>query len=84
MMQPLWPVQPDGARAESFTGRRGSPLLPKIPSTKSRLETSPPGAKNRISMRRSETKPGTSGTTRGLSNKETQVWAWRSTGWVEV
>jgi len=36
-----------------FSGKNGSPALPKMLSTKSRFETTPPGAKKkRISMRR--------------------------------
>ena len=69
----LWPVHPAGARAESLPGSSGSPAFPKIPSTKSRLETRPPGAKKRISIRRSETKSGISGTTSGRSSRDTQV-----------
>ena len=48
--QPVCPVQCITSSAASFSGRYGSPPLPKIASTKSRLLTRLPGAKKRISM----------------------------------
>src|ERR687892_227110 len=48
-------------------------------STKSRLETSPPGAKKRTSSRFSGVTFGTAGQTSGRSNRDTMV----STGWRE-
>src|SRR4051812_24103135 len=50
MTQPLWPVQCSESRAASFSERYGSPALPKILSTKSKLLTRLPGAKKRISI----------------------------------
>jgi len=82
MTQPVWPVQPAGAREASFSGRYGSPALPKMPSTKSRLETSPPGAMKRVSIRFSRTVPGTSGETIGRMYSETKHAA--GSGWFAV
>ena len=63
--QPVWPDQCAGSSAASFSGRFGSPALPKMLSTKSRLLTRFPGTKNRVSIRCSAMKPGTSGHTTG-------------------
>ena len=46
MTQPVWPVQCSTSRAASFSGRSGSPALPKIDSTKSRLLTRLPGRRS--------------------------------------
>jgi hypothetical protein len=54
----------------SFSGKKGSPALPKILSTKSRFDTRPPGAKNRISERFSGETPGTAGQTSGRRSSE--------------
>ena len=48
--QPVCPVQCCTSRPASFSGRYGSPPLPKMLSTKSRLLTRLPGAMKRISM----------------------------------
>ena len=72
MTQPVWPVHVSGARDASFSGRYGSPPLPKMPSTKSRFATVPPGTMNRVSIRFSRTDPGTSGDTRGRRCRETK------------
>ncbi len=58
MTQPVWPVQCSASRPASFSGRFGSPPLPKMLSTKSRLLTRLPGAKKRISIVFSGVKPG--------------------------
>ena len=70
---PVWPLHPPASRRASFSGRNGSPALPKMLSTKSRFETSTPGAKNRISIDWCLTTPATSGQTMGRSNSETNV-----------
>ncbi len=72
MTQPEWPVHDSGSSEASFSGRYGSPPLPKMLSTKSRLDTSDPGAKKRISIRFSAVNPGTAGTTSGRSSSETK------------
>ncbi|MPM88512.1 hypothetical protein SDC9_135616 [bioreactor metagenome] len=72
MMQPVVPVQCSGSRAASLSGSWGSPALPKMPSTKSRLLTRPPGTMKRTSIRCGQT-PGTSGTTTGRISSETKV-----------
>ena len=75
MTQPVWPDQCSASRRASFSGRKGSPALPKILSTKSRLLTKFPGAKNRVSIDFSGETPGTSGVTIGLSNNDTKTFA---------
>ena len=82
MTQPVWPVQCSVSSAASFSGRLGSPALPKMLSTKSRLQTRPPGTKNRTSMLFSGATPGTSGQTTGRSRRETKHSA--GSGSVEV
>ena len=82
MTQPVWPVQVSGASEASFSGRYGSPPLPKMPSTKSRLATRPPGTMNRVSIRFSRTEPGTSGDTSGRRCSETKQAA--GSGWLAV
>ena len=79
---PVWPVQVSGARDASFSGRYGSPPLPKMPSTKSRFATRPPGTMNRVSIRFSRTQPGTAGATSGRSCSETKQAA--GSGWFAV
>ena len=73
MTQPVWPVQCSTSSPASFSGRNGSPALPKIDSTKSRLLTRPPGAKKRISIVFPASQPGTAGQTIGRSSSETNV-----------
>ncbi len=58
MTQPVWPVQCSVSKPASFSGRNGSPALPKIDSIKSRLLTRLPGAKKRISIDFSSMKAG--------------------------
>ena len=60
----------------SFSGRYGSPALPKMPSTKSRLLTRLPGAKNRISIVFAGCRP-VAGHTRGRrrSDMKTRLWS---------
>ena len=77
---PVWPLQPSTSRPESFSGRNGSPALPKIDSTKSRLLTKPPGTKKRVSMRRAGEKPGIPGATSGRSKSDTNPLAVASKG----
>ena len=72
MTQPVWPVQCSTSSPASFSGRPGSPPLPKMVSTKSRLLTRLPGAKNRISIVFPAVKPGTSGQTMGRISSETK------------
>src|ERR1700737_3680256 len=72
MTQPVWPVQFSGSKPASFSGRNGLPAFPKMLSTKSRLLTRLPGAKNRISIDLSGVKPGTSGQTIGRKSSETK------------
>src|SRR5260370_10656868 len=72
MTQPVWPVQFSGSKPASFSGRNGLPAFPKMLSTKSRLLTRLPGAKNRISIDLSGVKPGTSGQTIGSKSSETK------------
>ena len=51
-------------------GQEGSPALPKIDSTKSRLLTRLPGAKKRVSIVLRGQTPGTSGPTSGRKSSE--------------
>ena len=53
-----------------FSGRNGSPALPKIDSTKSKLLTRLPGAKKRISIDWPFLIPGTFGETEGRKSNE--------------
>mmetsp|Transcript_130380 Transcript_130380/g.194041 ORF Transcript_130380/g.194041 Transcript_130380/m.194041 type:complete len:201 (+) Transcript_130380:2866-3468(+) len=62
---PVTPVQCSGSRAASFSARSGLSPLPKIDSTKSRLDTHDPGTKKRTSEVLSGVKPWTSGQARG-------------------
>ena len=75
MTHPLVPVQCAGSRPASFSDTNGSPPLPKIDSTKSRLLTILPGAKKRTSIVCCLVKPSTSGTTTGRSRRETHDFA---------
>ena len=81
MTQPVWPVQCSTSSPASFSGRYGSPALPKIDSTKSRLLTRPPGAKKRTSIVLSAQTPGTAGQTTGRSSSETNVRQRLAAGW---
>ncbi len=72
-MQPECPDHPSISRAESFSGKYGSPAFPKIDSTKSKLLTKFPGAKKRISILFLELIPGTSGLTGGRNKRETNI-----------
>mmetsp|Transcript_20087 Transcript_20087/g.43832 ORF Transcript_20087/g.43832 Transcript_20087/m.43832 type:complete len:217 (-) Transcript_20087:252-902(-) len=72
MIQPVVPFQCSTSSAASFSGRLGSPALPKTDSTKSTFATMDPGANKRTSMRFSEVKPTTSGQTNGRSITLTQ------------
>ena len=65
-----------------MAGRNGSPPLPKMLSTKSRLLTRLPGAKNRTSIDRANVTFGTAGTTTGRSRSDTNDRAW--SGWSAV
>src|ERR1035437_2298050 len=69
---PVCPVQLSGSSEASFSGKYGSPALPKILSTKSRLDTSPPGTKKRVSMYFAVVNPGTAGTTKGRKSRDTK------------
>ena len=82
MTQPVWPDQLFGSSAASFSGNCGSPALPKMPSTKSRLQTRPPGTMKRVSMVFAGPRPGTAGTTSGRSISETKQAA--GFGWFAV
>ena len=82
MTHPVWPVQCSASKAASLSGRFGSPALPKMLSTKSRLQTSPPGTKKRTSMLFSGVTPATSGHTTGRNSSETKHSA--GSGRVEV
>ena len=64
-MHPVCPVQDSKFIAASFFRRNGLPALPKMLSTKSRLHTSDPGAKKRISIVFSPSPFGTAGHTVG-------------------
>ena len=75
MTQPVWPDQCSASRRASLSGRNGSPALPKMLSTKSRLLTRLPGAKNRTSIDFSGETPGTSGARMGRSSRETKTLA---------
>ena len=70
--QPVWPVQCGASSAASFSGRYGSPPLPKMASMKSRLLTRLAGAKQRISMRFSGSLP-VAGQTIGRSSSDTNI-----------
>ena len=70
---PVWPVQCSTSSPASLRARNGSPAFPKIDSTKSRLLTRLPGAKNRTSIDFCGQTPGTSGQTIGRNSSDTNV-----------
>ncbi len=61
------------SRAASCSGKKGSPALPKIDSTKSKLATRLPGTNILVSMVFLGNTFSTSGRTSGRSNKETHI-----------
>ena len=75
IIHPVCPLQPSKSRPASLDIWYGEPPFPKIDSTKSRFETSDPGAKNLTSILFFEVTPSTAGLTSGLSSSDTKICA---------